>query len=179
MKVGWTKEWVEKCIGKEIVVCVLDSEKAVPSTKRGMFGQKLKNKESTVSVGEMDWPELEKTAMSDGRFVKMAKVKGITKKELPELFSICSSSPVRGDFKTDDPAKADKCQVLRELVDSQYGANDLYSGVGATISEEGDTGAREVMVSPEHTGLALTSDNHKFESLGELKQEEYNAFFTH
>jgi hypothetical protein len=166
-KVGWTKEWIKPNIGKEIVVCVFDTTVAVENPAEGT--------KKKVEQGKMEWPELKAAAIADSKFKTAAEAKGITLAELPELFDICSQTPVKGDFRTGDAAKKQKCGVLREIIDSQYGANALYTGMGATLRQDGGLGGREVMIRPNGTGLKLTPDNHTFASLGTMSQGDYDS----
>ena len=73
-----------------------------------------------------------------------------------------------------DPAQVAK---LRNLIDRAYGANDLYTGMGATMDEGGALGGREVMLQPNGTGLKLTPDNHRRVSLGVMTQAQFDALF--
>ena len=69
---------------------------------------------------------------------------------------------------TSDKHKATLALVMRLNLEAQYGANDLYSGMGATIQDNtGGLGAREVMLSQNDTKFALTDDNHKLVDLGQ------------
>ncbi len=166
-KVGWTKEWIKPNIGKEIVVCIFDTTTAVENPADGT--------KKKVEQGKMEWPELKAAAMADSKFKTAAEAKGIKPDDLGELFDICSKTPVKGDFRVDDPIKKQKCGVLRELIDQQYGANALYTGMGATLQQHGALGGREVMIRPNGTGLKLTPDNHTFASLGTMTQADYDA----
>ncbi|PKN57511.1 MAG: hypothetical protein CVU56_10955 [Deltaproteobacteria bacterium HGW-Deltaproteobacteria-14] len=165
LKVGWEKSWITPKVGKEIVVCIFDTTKSVPN-------KDLPDKTSKVKQGRMEWPQLTAKALGDSKFIRAAAAKGIDKAELPDLMNICSLTPVKGDFKTDDPDKKRKCGILRGIIDEVYSANALYSGMGATIEESGKLGGREVMVEENGTGLKLTPSNHSFASLGTLTQEE-------
>ena len=166
-KVGWTKEWIKPNIGKEIVVCIFDTTVAVENPADGA--------KKKVEQGKMEWPELKAAAMADSKFKTAAEAKGIKPDELGELFDICAKTPVKGDFRVDDPHKKQKCGVLRELIDQNYGANALYTGMGATLQQHGALGGREVMIRPNGTGLKLTPDNHTFASLGTMSQADYDA----
>ena len=55
---------------------------------------------------------------------------------------------------------------LRTNLKNHYGANRLYSGMGATVDEDGNAGAREVMVNNSDTEFKLTADNSWFVPLG-------------
>lgn len=164
VKVGWTKQWILGAVGKEIVVCILDTQKAV-ATPTG---------DKKVSVGKMEWPDIIAKAMGDAKFKSEAQTKaGITDdNELKAVFDILKSTPVKAEPKTKDSTLADKAKKVRALLDTNYGANELYTGMGATMNTEGKLGAREVMVMNNDTGLKLTPDNHVLESLGVLKQDD-------
>lgn len=85
-----------------------------------------------------------------------------------EILDICSRTPPRGTPRTSDKHKATLALVMRLNLEAQYGANDLYSGMGATIQDNtGGLGAREVMLSQNDTKFALTDDNHKLVDLGQ------------
>lgn len=163
VKVGWTKAWLGGKIGKEIGVCILDTQKAI-STPSG---------DKKVEVGKMEWPQLIAKAMGDADFFREAQGKGVVDKtELGEILEALSKTPVKATPRYKDPAKA---LEVRKLLDKAYGANELYTGMGATMNTEGQLGAREVMVQNNGTGLKLTPANHVIESLGVLTQGEYDA----
>lgn len=163
VKVGWTKAWLGGKIGKEIGVCILDTQKAI-STPSG---------DKKVEVGKMEWPQLIAKAMGDADFFREAQGKGVADKtELGEILDALSKTPVKATPRYKDPAKA---LEVRKLLDKAYGANELYTGMGATMNTEGQLGAREVMVQNNGTGLKLTPANHVIESLGVLTQGEYDA----
>lgn len=163
VKVGWTKAWLGGKIGKEIGVCILDTQKAI-STPSG---------DKKVEVGKMEWPQLIAKAMGDADFFREAQGKGVVDKtELGEILDALSKTPVKATPRYKDPAKA---LEVRKLLDKAYGANELYTGMGATMNTEGQLGAREVMVQNNGTGLKLTPANHVIESLGVLTQGEYDA----
>jgi hypothetical protein len=50
--------------------------------------------------------------------------------------------------------------------------------MGATITESGDLGAREVMVRNEGTSFALTADNHSIVDLGSYSNDDVVHAFT-
>jgi hypothetical protein len=166
-KVGWTKDWIRPNIGKEIVVCILDTTVAIDNPANA-----TKNK---VQQGRMEWPDLRAAALADPAFITAAGARGLTQAELPDLFDICSKTPVGGTPRTPDPVKQAHCRILRELIDQQYGANALYTGMGATLQGDGHLGGREVMIRPNGTGLRLTADNHVMVSLGNLSQADYDS----
>jgi len=76
------------------------------------------------------------------------------------------------------PELAPKMEIVIELMDRMWSANRLYTGVGATMSESQKTGAREVMVKPNGTGLKLTDANSRKISLGVMTQKDVDALFV-
>lgn len=179
-KVGWTREWIEPNLGEEIVICIFDTHRAVPAHETA--GPKAAKdtqapQGSVVEQGKMGWPELTAVALADAKFIDAAEAKGIDKKDLAELFTICSQTPVKGDPRTRDTTKKRNCIILRELIDSLYGANRLYTGMGATMQENGKLGGREVMVKPSGTGLRLVDGNHVLVSIGTVTQEQLDVLF--
>lgn len=81
----------------------------------------------------------------------------------------------KGEPRTADPTQKKNCLIVRELIDSLYGANQLYTGMGATLQENGQLGGREVMITENGTGLKLTPDNHVLVSLGTMTQADYDS----
>jgi len=163
IKVGWTKAWLAGKIGKEIGVCILDTSKAVPDAT----GDKK------MTVGRMEWPDIIAKAMGDAKFKREAMTAGVKDDaELQQIFDVLKATPVKATPRWKDPDVAGK---VRKLLDSNYGANELYTGMGATMNTEGGLGAREVMVMNNGTGLKLTPQNHVVESLGTLTQAEYDS----
>ncbi len=167
-KVGWTREWIEPNIGKEIVIAVLDTDAPVADASGGS---------NRVEMGRMEWAELKTTALADPNFLTAAEAKGIDPAELPALFDIAASTPVKGTPNTSDSGQAAKVATLRALIDRSYGANELYTGMGATMREDGQLGGREIMLRPNGTGLQMTPDNHRKVSLGVMTQEHFDALF--
>jgi hypothetical protein len=167
-KVGWTKEWIIEKIGKEIVICCLDTQVKVPGA--GGTGH-------NIEMGKMEWPELKAMALADPNFALKAQDAGIDPAELPALFDIAARTPVDGTPATADPAQAAKVDSLRDMINDLYGANKLYTGMGATMGEDGGLGGREIMMKPNGTGLALTPDNHRIVSLGIMTQAQFDALF--
>ncbi len=165
IKVGWVKDWLKGKIGQEIGICILDTTKAVPA-KDGSGDKKM-------AVGKMEWPEIITKAMGDSDFKKAAVVAGCADdKEIGAVLEVLKATPVKATPAYKNPTLALK---VRKLLDTHYGANELYTGMGATMNTEGGLGAREVMVMNNGTGLKLTPDNHIIESLGALTQGEYDS----
>ncbi|ACY14783.1 eCIS core domain-containing protein [Haliangium ochraceum] len=168
-KVGWTREWIEPNIGKEIVIAVLDTNVGVAAPD-GSTNQ--------IATGRMEWAELSATAVADSNFTDAAEARGIRPEDLPALFAILEQTPVQGTPRSSDPAMVDQAQIVRGLIDRIYGANNLYTGVGVTMREDGQIGGREVMMQPNGTGLALTPDNHRLVNLGVMTQAQFDALFA-
>ncbi len=150
-KVGWEKASIVQNAEQPIAICIFDTSKAVPSTDDP-------TKQVKVGMGKMEWPELKVKATGDSKFVAACTTAGIT--DVGACFDVWAKTPVKGDPKTSDPILKDHCNKIRVVLNDQYGANPLYSGMGATIQEDGKLGAREVMVTNSGTGFKLTPDNH-------------------
>jgi hypothetical protein len=167
IKVGWTKAWLKEKIGKEIVVCILDTQKAVPTTTG--------NGDAQMTVHEMGWPEIIAKAMGDTRFKAEGNNQGIADDaELRSALEVCKATPVKDTPNSADPALNQKAEKVRIMLNNFYGANELYTGMSATMNTQGQLGVREVMISNNDTGLKLTPQNHVLESLGTLSQQEYD-----
>ena len=119
-----------------------------------------------ASTGKMEWEHLGKKAMADDVFKTTTQAKGIADAELPQIFDILKATPVMAEPRTPDAAIAQKCKDVRAILDSMYGANPLYTGMGATLNPDGSIGAREVMVSHNGSKFGLNAQNHKLVSLG-------------
>ena len=174
LKVGWTREWIQRKVGQTITVCVLDTSKLVNNAAGAP---------SQMTQQEFGWPELTARALGDERFKRAFADQGQSEVEallgaspdasaldrlVAEILDICSRTPPRGTPRTSDKHKATLALVMRLNLEAQYGANDLYSGMGATIQDNtGGLGAREVMLSQNDTKFALTDDNHKLVDLGQ------------
>jgi hypothetical protein len=149
-------------------VCVFDTEAGV----KGENGAVHKN-----SVGKMEWPQLTEKAVSDPKFLKQASADaGVSSPdELRQIMGILKDTPVHAEPHTPDPDLAAKAMGVRELLNKFYSANDLYTGMGATMNTSGDLGAREVMVENGGTKFKLTPDNHKIVPIGKLTQADVDA----
>jgi hypothetical protein len=165
-KIGWTREAIEANLGQVVEVCILDTHAAVPLKDGG---------ESHVSVGSMTWKDLRQAAMRDEQFKLEMSSLGIDEHQLEHLFDVLEQTPVRERPRTEDPAEAHNARLLRAQLDTFYGANELYSGMGATLQHTGELGGREVMIRPEQTGLKLTEANHVRVRIGKLKRRHLNA----
>jgi hypothetical protein len=167
VKVGWTKQWMQRLVGQEVAVCILDTH-AVIETSAG---------ESHASVGPMDWPHLAEKALDDPRFLKEAKgLANISnREELAAVFQVLQQTPVRGAPNTADTAMAAKARMVMKLLDDHYSANDLFTGVGATMTPTGELGVREVMAEHNGTGFQLTPKNHVLVPIGVLSAEDLDG----
>ncbi|MCB9735152.1 MAG: DUF4157 domain-containing protein [Deltaproteobacteria bacterium] len=177
VKVGWTKEWIEKEVGKPISVCILDTHKSVAAAS-GAGGA---DGTAQVTTQKFEWPQLTTRAMADSDLLQSFTDDGTreitallgaspappaVKALMGEILEVCSKTPPRGTPATSDANKSSLAVLMRTLLSRAYGANELYSGMGATISEQGELGAREVMVNNNGTNFALTSDNHRLVDIG-------------
>ena len=124
-----------------------------------------------MEVGKFEWPDIKARATGDADlkkdFLDAANadnaVPTYTARDidmiLPRLIDVASKLAVGAE----PSAPTDKALWghLRDVLKNSYGANRLYSGMGATVDENGNLGAREVMLSNNDTGFALTPDNHR------------------
>lgn len=167
LKVGWKLEQMQGNVTKMIGVCIFDTQKAVPKADGSGAG--------TVDVGKMEWPELITMAKGDGKFKSTLVGKGVDYGRLDEGFQVCVDTPVEAAPQTSDPALKALCVAIRETMYELYGASSLYSGVGMTVQESGQAGAREVMVKNNGTNFLLTADNHRTVEIGVLTQADLDA----
>ncbi len=167
LKVGWTKDQITGKLGQDIEICVFDTSKAIPTA----------GGDKTVGVGKMEWPQLTSKAMNDPKFTaEAAKKAGVTDPaELGKIFDILKDTPVKAEPATSDPVLADKAKKVRALLDTNYGANELYTGMGATMDGTGTLGGREVMISNNGTGLKLTPDNSRKVPIGKVTQADIDS----
>lgn len=150
-KVGWEKSAIIGQADKAIAICILDTHAVVPD-------QADASKSAKVGIGKMEWPALKAKALADAAFMRSCTSAGVV--DAGACFDVWHKTPVRGDPRTDDAALKIDCHRIRVFLNDLYGANALYSGMGATISENGQLGAREVMVANNGTGFKLTPANH-------------------
>ncbi len=94
-----------------------------------------------------------------------------------QTLSTLKITPVGAQPNVSDKAKAAQCKSLRDLLDAHFSANELYSGMGATIQPSGELGVKEVTVNNNNTGFELTGENHELVSLGTLTDKEYKEMF--
>ncbi|MGN6104907.1 MAG: eCIS core domain-containing protein [Kofleriaceae bacterium] len=169
-KVGWTREWIEPNIGKEIEVVILDTHNSITDPSDSSCAAR-------VDVGGMVWEHLASAALSDRKFMRAAESVGITQQELIELFEHASGAPISESVARVGPARAGKMKEVTKLLEQHFSVNNLYTGIGSTMNESRQLGAREVMVRPNGTGLRLTPENHQKVSLGTLTQADFDALF--
>lgn len=150
-KVGWEKASIVGQADKPIAICILDTQAIIPDKADPA-------KSAKVGIGKMEWPALKAKALADAAFMRSCSAAGVG--DAGSCFDIWHKTPVRGDPKTDDAALKIDCHKIRVFLNDLYGANALYSGMGATIAENGQLGAREVMVANNGTGFKLTPQNH-------------------
>ena len=174
VKVGWTPAQLGGQVGKEIGLCVLDTAKAVPD--KGGSG-----KDVTPQVQEMNWKSLAIAAQDSKKNAyfhsQLKKYSGLhadslTASDLPAMFELAAKTPMGAKPDTKDPKIQEQYVMFRKALDGGLSASKLFSGMGATISEKGELGAREVMVINDDSGFKLTPDNSVITSLGVLKQAD-------
>ncbi|MFO0750243.1 MAG: DUF4157 domain-containing protein [Myxococcota bacterium] len=168
IKVGWTKKWLTDKIGQEIVVCIFDTKSPVPN-KDGSGAQAL------VKTGSMEWSALATEALGNAKFQTELAAANIPAAQVPECFRILKATPVGAAPKTTDAKLSGWCVAIRDMIDRVFSANWLYSGMGATVGQDGKLGGREVMCKENGTGLKLTPTNSQLVSLGTLTQGEVDA----
>jgi len=166
-KVGWTKEWMQKLVNQEIAVCIFDTQSAVKSDAG----------ESRTSVGVMAWEHLINKALGDTKFVEQAISEAgvVDKAELAKIHGVLERTPVRADPQTTDPNLESKARAVMKMLNDHYSANDLFTGIGATMNTSGTLGVREVMVENNNTRFQLTPENHVLVKLGTLQQVDVDA----
>ncbi|MED5525662.1 MAG: hypothetical protein VX447_13040 [Pseudomonadota bacterium] len=153
-KVGWTDEWIENCKGEEIVACIVDTHSS----------------EEFQEVASLEWEDLHLQVINDrATLLKMAG-EGISRDELDRLFSVAKETPVGAQPAGLDKAQVEKYKAFRDVLEQRFSANELYTGFGATMTEGGSLGAREVMLVNKggRRGFQLGSVEHKIVSLGEI-----------
>ncbi|MBL8785077.1 MAG: DUF4157 domain-containing protein [Deltaproteobacteria bacterium] len=174
VKVGWTPAQLGGQVGKEIGLCVLDTEKAVPNKNDA-------TKNAAPGVQEMNWKTLAAAAMDETKNAyfhsQLKKFVGptagaLTKADLPKMFELAAKTPVGAKPDTTDVKLQEQYEIFRKAIDGGLSASKLFSGMGATVSEKGQLGAREVMVTNNDSGFKLTADNSVITSLGVLKQAD-------
>lgn len=183
VKVGWTPAQLGGQVNKEIGLCLLDTQAIAGAGSGGAEAASG----GSPSVREMNWKtiaEMAKDETANARFYKQLEhyssktARVVGKADLPEMFALAERTPVGALPDGVDPATLEKYQIFREALGSGMAASELFSGMGATISETGQLGAREVMVVNESSGFKLTPDNSIVESLGVLRQEDVDALMT-
>lgn len=182
VKVGWTPSQLGGQVGKEIGLCVLDTQAlSASSSADSETAEAAPPKEGPVR--EMNWKTLAEAAKDEkanARFYKAlekfsSEAAGVLKKEdLPAMFALAEKTPVGATPDGDEQTVA-KYTVFRQALGSGMAASELFSGMGATISETGKLGAREVMLMNEGSGFKLTPENSVIHSLGVLKQADVDA----
>lgn len=174
VKVGWTPAQLKGQVGNEIALCVLDTEKAVPNKNDA-------TKNAKPAVQEMNWKTLAAAAMDETKnayfYSQLKKYYGpvagtLTKADLPAMFELAAKTPVGAKPDTTDPKLQEQYVMFRKAIDGGLSASKLFSGMGATVSEKGQLGAREVMVTNQDSGFKLTAENSVVTSLGVLQQAD-------
>ena len=165
LKVGWTYDSILSIVaaGHEVGVCVFDTEKAIQTDPADPNSQKK------VGVGNFEWPQLIAKAKAHPGFKQDVTSQGIALTELDQIFQEVQNTPVGAA-----PASP-KAGIVRKAMKDHLSANELYSGMGATVQESGKLGAREVALDNNGTNFKLTPDNHRAIALGKVKQDEMNA----
>lgn len=168
LKIGWTRDQIEANLGETIEICIFDTRAPIPLEGGG---------QARVSVGQMMWRDLRQRAMADDSFVERMEFHGISRGEIERLFDFAERTPVRGQPRAENSLEARNVVLLRKELERFYGANELYSGMGATIEETGKLGGREIMIRPEETGLQLVEGNHERVEIDKVKQHHIDAIF--
>lgn len=185
VKVGWTPAQLGGQVNKEIGLCLLDTQAIAGDASGG--SATAAGGGGSPSVREMNWKtlgEMAKDEKANARFYKQlehfsSKTAAVVgKSDLPEMFALAERTPVGAMPDGVDPGTLEKYKIFREALGSGMAASELFSGMGATISETGQLGAREVMVVNENSGFKLTPENSIVESLGVLQQADVDALMT-
>jgi hypothetical protein len=158
-KVGWTRDWAELSIGKDIQVSILDTQAKSISDEA--------THEPQVVVTKADWPALKAFALADPAFLDDVEARSISYYEADELFDQLAAG---------GPSSA-KMEAMLGVLRARYSVNDLYTGDGATANAEGAMGAREVMVQSNGTGLSADTSNLVRVSVGTLTQDDFDRVF--
>lgn len=174
-QVGWTREWIQGSVNKEIEITILDTHvlvetPALPAASQGSLAH--------VDVDRVEWKEIEREALADPNFIDAAEARGVSREDLARLFTRAKGATMLEAVERVGPELAPKMQIVIDLMDRLWSANRLYTGVGATMSEGLKTGAREVMVKPNGTGLKLTEANSRKVSLGVMTQKDVDTLFA-
>jgi hypothetical protein len=174
-QVGWTREWIQGAVTKEIEITILDTHAFVETPAApGSTGPSSAH----VEVGRIEWDDIEREAFADPIFIEAAEAQGVSRADLAQLFARSKGATMLESVDRVGPELAPKMEIVIELMDRMWSANRLYTGVGATMSESQKTGAREVMVKPNGTGLKLTDENSRKISLGVMTQKDVDALFV-
>ena len=162
-KVGWPRAWIEDNIERETEVTILDTS--------------VTARDARVEVGPVDWAGLHRSVLADDSFLRAAESRGLTRSDVDELLQCAANAPISEAISRAGQANAAKMETLMALLDKRYSVNSLYTGIGATMDESGQLGAREVMVRPGGTGFQLSPGNHVKVGLGKLTREDVEALF--
>jgi len=184
IKVGWTAVDIRNEATQPIAVAVIDSSKLLP--KKDGSGDEAK-----MTTGKFEWPEITAKARGDQSLID--DWASLVDKELVQKFGV-EPTPTQAKSAfveylemsstlavgAEPPGALEKelWFGVRMVLDKHYGANPLYSGMGATVDQKGNTGAREVMVSRNGTGYALTGENSRVIPLGAFTAEECDRSFA-
>ncbi len=184
VKVGWTPGQLGGQVGKEIGLCVLDTQALAAPPSAGSATAAAPSAEGPVR--EMNWKTLAEAAKDEtanARFYNMlakysSEAAGVlSKSDLPAMFALAEKTPVGATPDGDEQTVA-KYTVFRQALGSGMAASELFSGMGATISETGKLGAREVMLMNQGSGFKLTPENSVIHSLGILNQTDVDALMS-
>jgi hypothetical protein len=169
-KVGWGRDWAAPNVGHEIEVVILDTHAVIPDPA-------TEGASARVDVGRMEWVDLKRAALSDRAFLEDVEARGISPAEAAELFDIAGHGPVSEALDRAGPQRAPKMEAMLMVLNTRYSANQLFTGIGATMNEAKQHGGREMMVRPNGTGLRLTPSNHVKVSLGIMTQEDFDHVY--
>ena len=188
VKVGWTPDQLGSQVGKEIAMCVLDTKKAAEPPSDGAEsaagGDAQADGGGAPQVTEMNWETLAEVAKDEANnkrlYDQLDSLTGedgikLEKGDLTTMFKLAAKTPVGAEPDTPDPTLKEKYKIFRKALGSGMAASELFSGMGATISETGDVGAREVMLMNNASSFKLSPENSVIHSLGTLNKAEVDA----
>ena len=83
-QVGWTREWIQGAVTKEIEITILDTHAFVETPAApGSTGPSSAH----VEVGRIEWDDIEREAFADPDFLEAAEAQGVSRADLGQLFA--------------------------------------------------------------------------------------------